>query len=61
LYFLEIKKNDPEFLDEKQSDYGIRTSLENFGAVDKIKIIPIYAIGIAVKNKFQTIQEASKT
>jgi uncharacterized protein len=45
-----------KFLEEKQSNFGIRTSLENFGTVDKIKIIPIYAIGIAVKNKFLTIQ-----
>jgi hypothetical protein len=44
-----------KFLEEKQSNYGIRTSLENFGALDKIKIIPIYAIGLAVKNKFQSI------
>lgn len=45
-----------KFLEEKQSNYGVRTSLENFGALDKIKIIPIYAIGIAVKNKFQSIK-----
>ena len=45
-----------KFLEEKQSSYGIRTSLENFGEIDKIKIIPVYAIGIAVKTKFQTIQ-----
>lgn len=44
-----------KFLEEKQSSYGIRTSLENFGTLDKIKIIPIYAIGIAVKNKFKNI------
>ena len=44
------------FIEEKKSDYGIRTSLENFGQLDKIKIIPIYAIGIAVKNKFTTIK-----
>jgi predicted AAA+ superfamily ATPase len=43
------------FLEEKQSNYGIRTSLENFGSLDKIKIIPIYAIGISIKNKLQNI------
>jgi predicted AAA+ superfamily ATPase len=33
------------FLKEKQSEYGIRTSLENFVQYDKIKIYPLYAIG----------------
>ena len=32
------------FLKEKQADYGIRTSLENFGQYDKIKVYPLYAI-----------------
>lgn len=45
-----------KFLEEKRSNYGIRSSLENFGTLDKIKIIPIYSIGIAKKNKFQSIQ-----
>lgn len=40
-----------KFLEEKHSDYGIRTSLENFGSLDKIKIIPIYAMGISIKTK----------
>jgi predicted AAA+ superfamily ATPase len=33
------------FMKEKQSEYGIRTSLENFGQFDKIKVVPLYAIG----------------
>jgi hypothetical protein len=32
-------------------DYGIRTSLENFGKFENIKIVPIYAMGLAVKYK----------
>jgi len=33
------------FLDEKHSSFGIRTSLENFGELPNIKIIPLYALG----------------
>ncbi|MDR1898026.1 MAG: AAA family ATPase [Prevotellaceae bacterium] len=33
------------FLDEKQPEYGIRTSLENFAVYDKIRVVPLYAIG----------------
>jgi predicted AAA+ superfamily ATPase len=33
------------FLKEKNSGYGIRTSLENFAIYDKIKVYPLYAIG----------------
>ncbi|MDR3184998.1 MAG: ATP-binding protein [Prevotellaceae bacterium] len=33
------------FLTEKQAEYGIRTSLENFSAYDKIRVYPLYAIG----------------
>jgi len=33
------------FLNEKQLEYGIRTSLENFAQYDKIKVYPLYAIG----------------
>jgi len=33
-----------EFIKEKQSGYGIRTSLENFGKYDKINVFPLYAI-----------------
>jgi len=33
------------FLNEKNAAYGIRTSLENFGQYDKIKVYPLYAIG----------------
>ena len=33
------------FLEEKHLPYGIRTSLENFGELPNIKIIPLYALG----------------
>ncbi|MDR0831039.1 MAG: AAA family ATPase [Prevotellaceae bacterium] len=33
-----------QFLKEKNSEFGIRTSLENFAIYDKIKIYPLYAI-----------------
>jgi predicted AAA+ superfamily ATPase len=32
------------FLNEKKSEYGIRTSLENFGQYGKIRVYPLYAI-----------------
>ncbi len=32
------------FMNQKQSDYGVRTSLENFGSYDKIRVIPLYAL-----------------
>ena len=33
------------FLAEKQAEYGIRTSLENFATYDSIRVYPLYAIG----------------
>ena len=33
------------FMNEKKSEFGIRTSLENFCQYDKIKVYPLYAIG----------------
>lgn len=33
------------FLNEKQSPYGIRTSLENFATYENIKVFPLYAVG----------------
>ena len=33
------------FIKEKSSKIGIRTSLENFSVYDKIKVVPLYAIG----------------
>ena len=33
------------FMKEKQSEYGIRTSLENFSQYGKINVIPLYSIG----------------
>ncbi|GHT29235.1 ATPase [Bacteroidia bacterium] len=32
------------FMREKESEYGIRTSLENFSQYDKIKVYPLYAV-----------------
>jgi hypothetical protein len=34
-----------QFLEEKDAPYGIRFSLENHGQINKIWIIPLYAIG----------------
>jgi len=39
------------FLKEKQMEFGIRTSLENFAQYDKIKVYPLYAIGNIVIKK----------
>ena len=33
------------FLNEKKSEFGVRTSLENFSVYDKIQVYPLYAIG----------------
>ena len=33
------------FLTEKQAEYGIRTSLENFSEYGKIRVYPLYATG----------------
>jgi predicted AAA+ superfamily ATPase len=33
------------FIKEKQAEYGIRTSLENYAEYEKIKVYPLYAIG----------------
>ncbi|MDR1543309.1 MAG: AAA family ATPase [Prevotellaceae bacterium] len=38
------------FMSEKQSNYGIRTSLENFGQLPEIDIYPLYAISNIIKN-----------
>ncbi|MDR2472707.1 MAG: AAA family ATPase [Tannerella sp.] len=38
------------FMKEKNSEYGIRTSLENFAEYDKIKVYPLYAIGNLIRN-----------
>ncbi|MCU0329269.1 MAG: AAA family ATPase [Chitinophagales bacterium] len=37
-----------KFLEEKNSSFGIRTSLENFAIMEKVHIIPLYAIGLKV-------------
>lgn len=33
------------FLQQKNLDFGIRTSLENYGRLDDTLIVPLYAIG----------------
>jgi predicted AAA+ superfamily ATPase len=38
------------FIEEKKVTKGVRTSLENFGKIDKIEIYPIYAISKIVNN-----------
>ena len=38
------------FLAEKQAEYGIRTSLENFTKYDNIRVYPLYAIGNIKQN-----------
>ena len=38
------------FLAEKKSEYGIRTSLENFTQYNNIQVVPLYAIGNIKKN-----------
>jgi predicted AAA+ superfamily ATPase len=39
------------FLKEKKSEYGIRTSLENFAEYDKIKVVPLYSIGNVINKQ----------
>ena len=31
-------------MEDKNLDYGIRTSLENFGRLENVDIIPLYAL-----------------
>ena len=38
------------FIKEKQSPYGIRTSMENYGELPDLKIIPLYALGEVVSS-----------
>jgi Holliday junction resolvase-like predicted endonuclease len=38
------------FMKEKNSERGIRTSLENFAQYNKIDVYPLYAIGQIVNN-----------
>ncbi len=33
------------FLEQKKVPYGIRTSMEYFGELEKVHIIPLYALG----------------
>jgi hypothetical protein len=34
------------FMKEKQSEYGLRTSLENFSLYGKIRVVPLYALSV---------------
>jgi predicted AAA+ superfamily ATPase len=38
-----------QFLKEKGYPYGIRTSMENYGTYDHIKVVPLYSIGQIIK------------
>ena len=38
-----------QFISDKHLQYGIRTSLENFGALEKVQIIPLYALSTIFK------------
>jgi hypothetical protein len=38
------------FLREKQASFGVRCSLENFDRYEKIKTLPLYAIGHLFKS-----------
>jgi len=49
------------FLEEKQSEYGIRTSLENFSQYNKIKVYPLYAVGNIEKSFQQSVKKMSKS
>ena len=40
------------FMNEKNSEYGVRTSLENFAQYDKIKVYPLYAVGNLVSEQY---------
>jgi predicted AAA+ superfamily ATPase len=42
------------FMEEKKCKFGIRTSLENFARLEKINIIPLYAIGAILKARKNT-------
>jgi len=55
---VEVKRNSKGsmqsmrlFLEEKKSPFGIRTSQENFSQTQDIKVIPLYAIGLAGEDK----------
>jgi predicted AAA+ superfamily ATPase len=39
------------FMNEKQSEYGIRTSMENFSCYDKIQVFPLYAVANFMTNR----------
>jgi predicted AAA+ superfamily ATPase len=44
------------FMNEKNSKIGVRSSLENFSQYDKIKVIPLYAIGNRLNSEISLLQ-----
>lgn len=42
-------------MEEKKTDFGIRTALENFAIFERIRVMPMYVIGIVMKNKLKQI------
>ncbi len=38
------------FLEEKHSRFGIRASLENFGELQGVRIVPVYGVGINLQS-----------
>jgi predicted AAA+ superfamily ATPase len=51
IFPIEVKANTSgsmqsmyKFIELKNSEYGYRTSLENFSEYDKIKVVPLYAV-----------------
>jgi len=45
------------FMKEKNSSFGIRTSLENFGKYQNVSVCPLYAIGNVLTDKIQYLTE----
>ncbi len=46
-----------QFMSERDSEYGIRISLENFSYFDKIKVLPLYAIYKLFEQERQSLTE----
>jgi predicted AAA+ superfamily ATPase len=43
------------FIDEKHSEWGVRTSLENFAQFDQVKVMPLYAISALNRNPLEKL------
>lgn len=39
------------FMEEKKLTYGVRSSMENFGEYENIKVCPLYALGDYIRNE----------